>query len=165
MRQFDDFKLYFFMEISLNIWHFHLGSKYWLWLRIKDRRMGGLGSWREGRIRRMFQINSKDILPRMIPNTVLPMQESTSSSCNGRQGCKTGCRSRGSDLSFNVLAIHPVLPASPGKVVLVRSSKKWSQVSKSGSQIWSQLLDLGQRLGQICTMAFDPNIPGSEGLC
>lgn len=113
MRQCDNFKLYFFMKISLNIWHFHLGSKYWLWLKIKERKMGGLGSWGEGRIRRMFQINYKDILPQMRPNTVLPTQKSASSSCSSRQGCYLQCqdqlRSREVIPEVNVRAIYPTL--------------------------------------------------------
>lgn len=139
------FQTYFFMKIFLNVWHFHLGSKYCLWLRIKERRMGGLGSWGKGRIRRMFQINSEDILPKMRPNTVSAHTgDSASSSCSGRQGrywqCRDWLQVQGKrSPQVNVLVIHQMPLAPPGKTGLVSSSKKWCQVSKTRSQIRSHL--------------------------
>lgn len=87
--------IFFFMKISQ---HFYLGSKFRLWLRIKERRMGGLGSRGEGRIRRMFTINSKDILPRMSGNPLLSCRRAippAAARWYSIGNVKIGCRSRG----------------------------------------------------------------------
>lgn len=165
------FQTHFFMKIFLNVWHFHLGSKYCLWLGIKERRMGGLGSWGKGRIRGMFQINSKDILPKMRPNTVSAHAgDSASSSCSGRQGrywqCWDWLQVQGKlSPKVNMLAIQHMPPASPGKMRLVSSSKKWCQPFKTRSQIWPHLWTCGRRSDQIYTIPSDPNIPQVQGLC
>lgn len=150
------------MKIFLNVWHFHLGSKYCLWLGIKERRMGGLGSWGKGRIRRMLQINSEDILPKMRPNTVSAHAgDSASSSCSGRQGRDWQCRDwlqvQGKQSArVNGLEIHQMPLASPGKSGLVSTNKKWCQASK----IWSHLWTCGRDQTQQSTQC--PWIPWSS---